>query len=905
MTAFCRVPFLAEFSRPISLLHPELAPIYSKVVQLPIDLGRVCRAIRRREYNNLRAVCVDVWRIFANCVKYHSHPSTRDGAIVSFISIAMHLREFFNALWLEHMVPSDSCVSSVSSSSSETAEDELITLSLQNGIKKRDVIRKERVNALQQTGLSLKCLQTAVNSLDEFIRTKGRVDALDTESILSSLSMNDNDDSSVDENDLASADAVFSALSRLSEKIRKLLGAGEDNDDDEEREAALDFTVDSFDNEVRRCYEDETILLPHLIPSPPLRNIFRRRLNRLLGKIFALVLEVNGRGGNQSSIWGCMAAVIWARQSTKKPYWPALVLGIMAPDDQREEWHRVVTHRNEARLPEKLRIELQTGKRKAELAIRRQNNGTAERMSFFLVEFLGTHEFIWIREADIIERFDPNVDPNSPQGSGNPGNITKKKKTNLRGQTAATERMRQKAIDEGKWAMQEFDMQLGDPCGDISDEEEEEEEENYSFAVLCESDDEADQVEGGLIEDTNFLNNPDGSTSETIGNSSSPVTPSSKMSLDNLDEVYELLATDGLLDYSMEGRKNAKRRAAALKKQQVDAKREAVKKEKEQKTRKAKAAKKAKDEEINRKRGQTGKSKKSKEVDKQKRLTDLENRREQKELEKRRKKRERDRERFLKEEERKAKKMKSGDGIKSVVKRGRKLGIVDKRGRAATIIRGYLNRVAAKDDLKGLGLSGVWGVPSASVEASGLLGMTLAFRAAAGEIEMPNTNDNPSIFKPWEKIDTAVPLSSTERCENLKKQVKLLEDALAKLEKDNLRREEQVKEAVSQKEKNDAILVKAEKEARKNDMPKRKPCIRKKDNTSKKSNADDQSNEIDKEDTENKVKEEDLPDNDNDTKINELSDAKQISENQSLGDEVSCIKEPERLGDETISCQSG
>ena len=89
-------------------------------------------------------------------------------------------------------------------------------------------------------------------------------------------------------------------------------------------------------------------------------------MDRLLGKVFALVLEVNGRGGNQSSIWGCMAAVIWARQSLKKPYWPALVLGIMAPDDQREEWHGVVTARNEARLPEKLRIELQAGKRKAE-----------------------------------------------------------------------------------------------------------------------------------------------------------------------------------------------------------------------------------------------------------------------------------------------------------------------------------------------------------------------------------------------------------------------------------------------------------------------------------------------------------------------------------------------------------
>jgi len=40
-------------------------------------------------------------------------------------------------------------------------------------------------------------------------------------------------------------------------------------------------------------------------------------------------------------------------------------------------------------------------------------------------------------------------------------------------------------------------MQLSDPCGDISEEDKEDEEENYTYTVLCESDDEADQAQGG------------------------------------------------------------------------------------------------------------------------------------------------------------------------------------------------------------------------------------------------------------------------------------------------------------------------------------------------------------------------------------------------------------------------
>merc|ERR1712238_9910 len=131
--------------------------------------------------------------------------------------------------------------------------------------------------------------------------------------------------------------------------------------------------------------------------------------------------------------------------------------------DQKEDWHQHLTELNEARLPPKLRQELGSGKRKGEQSIKRQSTGNAELMSFFLVEFLGTHEFIWVKEADIIENFDPDEDVNQQLATGN---VTKRKKSSLRGQTAANAKMLQKATDEGRWALEEFEMLLNDPCGD-------------------------------------------------------------------------------------------------------------------------------------------------------------------------------------------------------------------------------------------------------------------------------------------------------------------------------------------------------------------------------------------------------------------------------------------------------
>lgn len=64
----------------------------------PVDLGHVCRGIRRRQYKYARDLRLDMWRVFSNCILFHSHPHNKE-AVPSFVSIALHLREYFNTLW--------------------------------------------------------------------------------------------------------------------------------------------------------------------------------------------------------------------------------------------------------------------------------------------------------------------------------------------------------------------------------------------------------------------------------------------------------------------------------------------------------------------------------------------------------------------------------------------------------------------------------------------------------------------------------------------------------------------------------------------------------------------------------------------------------------------------------------
>mmetsp|Transcript_43039 Transcript_43039/g.131044 ORF Transcript_43039/g.131044 Transcript_43039/m.131044 type:complete len:1170 (-) Transcript_43039:1207-4716(-) len=782
MDVFCRVPLLAEFSRPVSLLHPEIMPVYSKVVKHPMDLGRVCRNIRRRLYPNTRAVRLEMWRIFANCVKFHTHPQTRDGAVHSFVSIALHLREYFNYLWQEYMLPSDhpgpgSLPKTKGTHVNPTMEQ------YRKSFDQRDKDRKARITAISTTILSNKCLEKTADAIERFVESGGRVDELDVDPILET---EDDDD----------YDAVMQALLRFKSRLAELSNSNQE------------FTVGELGREVRGCYAGEEDVLED---RPSLRNRFAARLDRLVGKIIVPIYETGCRGVNQSSVWGCMAAAIWSRESAKRPYWPAIVLGILAPEDQSEEWHKALTERNEARLPEKLRQELQTGKRKAEQALRRQSTGKAERMSFFLVEFLGTHEFIWVREADIIENFDPDDDPNENIAAGN---ITKKRKgARSHGQTPHSARLMQNAIEEGRWAMEEFEMQLNDTCGDLSDDEGEGggADDNYSFEILCESDDEAD--EEGSDEDNGEVE-----------------------ALAIEEEITELLSTEGLLDFSLTGRKKAKQRGAALKKQREESRKTAKKKELAEKAKKKANLEKRAKAEVKKKKAQ------EKKVERE-RMTEY--KKELKELEKRRRKRARDRDRVLKEEERKVKKFKAAT---SPSKGGRRPGIPDKKGRAAAIVQGYLSRLSERDDLKGLGLSSVMNIPAATIETTGLLGMTLAFRAASGDIDMPGSGGGENKARPWENINASKLNTSEDCCKALEKQIELLEGAVKTISNKNERRRSLLKLAQDETDAQKRNLANAEKKARKNPLGHRKKPIKKPDGAVKKSpdeNSEKKPNSLD------------------------------------------------------------
>lgn len=255
-----------------------------------MDLGHVCRAVRRREYTNTRSIQLDVWRVFSNCIKFHMHPSNRDNAIPSFISIATHLRDFFNSLWQEYMMSSDAPPRLPGKGISH----------VHAAFQKRAEARKERLPQISATILTPKCLQKLSGALEQFISSGGKVDKLDRDTILGDV-------------DNATGD-----IAMFIESLRGVIATLESKIQDSQ-----DYTVMELHRDMKRCYTEDVFE----------RDILKKmkisqRLDRILGKALVPIHEVSCRGVNQSSIWGCMAACIWARESKKKPYWPAIVLGM-------------------------------------------------------------------------------------------------------------------------------------------------------------------------------------------------------------------------------------------------------------------------------------------------------------------------------------------------------------------------------------------------------------------------------------------------------------------------------------------------------------------------------------------------------------------------------------------------
>jgi len=666
--------------------------VYSKIVFHPVDLGYVCRGIRRRSYSSLRDVRLDMWRVFANCVKFHSHPHNKE-AVPSFVSIALHLREYFNILWQEYMLPSDL----------PEGSPDFIKLAF----SKRAEDRRRRIENSGVLVMSKDFTSKTAAALKELLDRGGCVDKLDHRTVFGPQAVVVDHDSST----------VLGNLRSLQSKLEELADSPDE------------YSLDEFHQDLTDTYTKDV-----LEGNQQLRNLIRNRLDRFFWKRSIPLHEANSRGVTQSSIWGNVAATIWARESSKKPYWPALCLGILPPEDQREGWHGAVTERNEARLPEKLRAQLLTAKKKCEQAQKRQN------LSYFLVEFLGTHEFIWVRETDIIEKFDRAEDPNKAPSSAS------KKKRASRSTVASVigSKTYKVALEECEWACEEYEAILQ---GAFEDEEDmagddDEGDLNYNFSVLSQSDDEADET------DDHGYNYDEDDLSDT-----------------DADEANWLLSHDGMIEIGAITKKKPKKKAPAAKKKLAE------KKESVDSAKKAKA-------DVQKKRSRARDEKK-----------------EQKEVEKRRKQRTRDREKFLRDEARRQKQKRpdlDGGDDRGLLK--------DKRARATAIARAYVIRTGKYDaDYKSLALNGVMAMPSAMVDPSGLLGMALAFRAASGELTMPDESEDQitKTTKPWAAIDTSGPKTSAERTQNLERKAEMLEKEIQRLH-DNAQTRRRLADAIVQ-----------------------------------------------------------------------------------------------------------
>jgi hypothetical protein len=287
------------------------------------------------------------------------------------------------------------------------------------------------------------------------------------------------------------------------------------------------------------------------------------------------------------------------------------------------------------------------------------------------------------------------------------------------------------ALEEGKWALEEFEAYLNDTCGDQSDDEDEYNDAGYTYDVLCQTDEEAEALD---------------ETDREHGTES------------DIEEQSEMLATEGYLDFSIAGRKLAKQRMAARKKQNAAL----AKKEKEKKAKSAASA------------------------DAKNAKTPLDDKRGQRELETRRKKRARDHDKSLRDLERKARKREL-----AAEKKMSSNEVRNKKGRAENIVKSFLLRKSMDDK----NFNGPLFGPGTSIDPSGLLGMALAFRAAAGEIPFEDSNGKPFVENSWEKIDADEPFESSERCERLKEQIALIEKEIARVNDATERRLALTKEA--------------------------------------------------------------------------------------------------------------
>lgn len=435
MTEFCKLPNLSTFIQPFVSLHPDQEQLYSQIISEPSDLSQVCRNIQRRQYRYTGTVCRDISKIFDNMITYYNHPSTKEeDSLVAFFN-ATHLQRHFMSLWCEHMIPSDLSTSNPIHASA---------------IEVRAKIRATYKAYLEPIKLSSKCLETVAQAITKFVSSAGKVDRLDKTVIPRSRSKPQN----------VAMTKVYQNLAILKEKLLRMRLKMKDDD-------YTEYTMKQLERDLDACYDANT--LPDNLEH--LRTQVKERVDRLIGKICLRIAEVLSRGMPLSRVGGHCADLIWARLNKDKPFFPAMVLGILSANHRKEKWQSILNSINEARLPQTKRKALVEVK---EMILETLDAASTKRdqKTFFLVETLGSHDFMWVSQSDIDEIF---CLPETPNGDNGPRNLR-----NRPNEMKAYEL----ALKEAVAVQEELEKTVLDPCAFcITDHDEDATEQ--SFAALC------------------------------------------------------------------------------------------------------------------------------------------------------------------------------------------------------------------------------------------------------------------------------------------------------------------------------------------------------------------------------------------------------------------------------------
>ena len=329
----------------------QLANVHSRTISDPIDLGLVSRRVKAREYGSGRAVLDAVCSVFDQSLEVLSQPVVSDSYVPT--SIIFHLKDYVIMMWQEYMLPSDPPLASDSTSPL---------------FDERELSRKERLQNSGRLPFTLKMIDYFRKKLDDFTASCGLLDGMDSESL----------------SEMYGAIELEATLKRLGATLFKLT-----------TQRHPDYTMDSFYRDLLSCIPE----------SSQHHQRINNRLSRFFWKLVTPLHEAHTRGVGPSSVWGDVVTTIWARDGPRKPYWPSICLGVLAPEADREDWHAAITKRNEARLPQGIAEPLSSARENCERAVQKHSD------AYFLVEFLGVHEFGWVSCMNVVE-FDSDDDPN-------------------------------------------------------------------------------------------------------------------------------------------------------------------------------------------------------------------------------------------------------------------------------------------------------------------------------------------------------------------------------------------------------------------------------------------------------------------------------------------------------------